>query len=158
MLLLAKIENHQFDESETVSLSELTAQSLERLQEHFSNKELSVQTETETGISVLGNKVLIEILINNLLLNAIRHNSHQGIVKLSLTKSGLTVTNSGIAALDRSSIFRRFKKSSSETSGSGLGLAIIEQICRRHHWTITYHFRQGLHVFEIDFKSIQNFF
>lgn len=151
LLLLAKIENHQFDENETVSLSELTAQSLHLLREHFSNKELCVQTEIETEISVLGNKILIEILINNLLLNAIRHNLQQGIVKISLTKLGLTVTNSGIMALDKSNLFKRFKKSSIETAGSGLGLAIAEQICKRHHWTITYHFRQGLHIFEINF-------
>ena len=36
LLLLAKIENHQFDESEAINLSELTEECLLQLQEHFS--------------------------------------------------------------------------------------------------------------------------
>jgi signal transduction histidine kinase len=151
LLLLAKIENHQFDESETINLSELTEQSIEQFQEHFSNKELSLQTEVGNKFTIKGNKILIEILLNNLLLNAIRHNFKKGSVKVSLTKSGLTIANSGTMTLEKDSLFKRFKKSSNESLGSGLGLAIVEQICKRHHWTINYHFQQDLHVFEIKF-------
>lgn len=151
LLLLAKIENHQFDDSEKINISELTEQCLEQLQEHFSNKQLSVETELENGFSVSGNKVLIEILLSNLLLNSIRHNSQNGIVRIILNKSGLIICNSGITALEKEHLFKRFKKNSDESSGSGLGLAIVEQICKRHQWTLNYHFRKDLHVFEINF-------
>ncbi|WP_026903112.1 sensor histidine kinase [Pedobacter glucosidilyticus] len=151
LLLLAKIENHQFDESETINLSELTEECLKQLQEHFSNKELSVNTSIEKDCVVTGNRVLIEVLINNLLLNSIRHNSQKGIVEVKLNQSGLFISNSGIKTLEKEHLFKRFKKSSEESSGSGLGLAIVEQICKRHQWTIGYEFQQEKHTFKISF-------
>jgi len=151
LLLLAKIENHQFDDSETINLSELTEECLERLQEHFSNKELDVHTSIEKDCVVTGNRVLIEVLINNLLLNSIRHNSQKGIVEVKLNQSGFIISNSGIKTLEKEHLFKRFKKSSEESSGSGLGLSIVEQICKRHQWTIDYDFHQETHTFKINF-------
>ncbi len=136
LLLLAKIENHQFEDSEEINLSDLTTQSLVHLHEHIESKALILQSEIDGELSITGNKTLLEILLNNLILNAIRHNAQKGIIKITLDKSGLTLSNSGNKALDIESLFKRFKKSSDESSGSGLGLAIVEQIYKRHHWTI----------------------
>ncbi len=151
LLLLAKIENHQFDGSETINLSELTEECIEQLQEHFSNKQLSLKKSLEKDCFVSGNRVLIEILINNLLLNSIRHNLQKGTVEINLSKSGYIISNSGNKALEKEQLFRRFKKTSDESSGSGLGLAIVEQICKRHQWKITYEFHQETHIFKISF-------
>ncbi len=158
LLLLAKIENHQFDDSETINVSELTEECLEQLQEHFSNKELSVHTSIEKDCVVTGNRVLIEVLINNLLLNSIRHNSQKGTIEIKLNESGFIISNSGITTLEKEHLFKRFKKSSEESSGSGLGLSIVEQICKRYQWTIDYDFAQETHIFKINFRAIQNFF
>ncbi|WP_333596164.1 HAMP domain-containing sensor histidine kinase [Schleiferia thermophila] len=151
LLLLAKIENHQFDESELINLSELIVQCLEQFKEHFANKKLSIQTETEKDFIITGNKTLIDILISNLLLNAIRHNSENGIVEVKLNQSGLIICNSGKTPLEKEQLFKRFKKISDETSGSGLGLSIVEQICKRHQWTISYDFQKEAHTFKIKF-------
>ncbi|MBL7836284.1 MAG: HAMP domain-containing histidine kinase [Bacteroidetes bacterium] len=150
LLLLAKIENHQFDESETINLSKLTEECLEQLQEHFLNKELRVNISIERECVVTGNGVLIEVLINNLLLNSIRHNLQKGIVEVKLNQSGLIICNSGKAPMEKEQLFKRFKKTSDENSGSGLGLSIVEQICKRHQWTIDYDFQQETHTFKIN--------
>lgn len=151
LLLLAKIENHQFDDSETINLSELTTECIEQLQEHFSNKDLNLKSSIDEDCVVTGNSILIEILINNLLLNSIRHNLLKGTVGVKLSKSGFIISNSGRAALEQEELFKRFKKASDESSGSGLGLAIVEQICKRHQWKINYEFRQDTHTFKISF-------
>lgn len=151
LLLLAKIENHQFDDSETINLSELTTECIEQLQEHFSNKDLNLKSSIDEDCVVTGNSILIEILINNLLLNSIRHNLLKGTVGVKLSKSGFIISNSGRAALEQEELFKRFKKASDESSGSGLGLAIVEQICKRHQWTIDYEFQQEKHTFKISF-------
>jgi len=151
LLLLAKIENQQFDESETINLSELSEECLEQLKEHFSTKELSVHTSIEKDCVVTGNIVLIEVLINNLLLNSIKHSSQKGIVEVKLNESGFIISNSGTTTLEKEHLFKRFKKSSEESSGSGLGLSIVEQICKRHQWTIDYDFHQETHTFKINF-------
>ncbi len=75
LLLLAKIENNQFQETTTIEISKLINHSLEVLEEHFQHKNLSIQTQIEPNLIKNGNTTLIEILINNLLLNAIRHSN-----------------------------------------------------------------------------------
>jgi signal transduction histidine kinase len=151
LLLLAKIENHQFDDHETVHLSQLTRQCLEQLEEHAHHKNIAIQTGITPDLIMVGNKTLIEILLNNLLLNAIRHTRQNGTMTLSLSKKELSITNSGNTALNPSALFQRFSKVSPESAGSGLGLAIIKQICDRHHWTIGYQFSDNTHCFSVRF-------
>ncbi len=157
LLLLAKIENHQFDESETLNLSNIANECIEQLQEHFSSKELSIRTSIEKDCAVSGNKVLVEILINNLLFNSIRHNSQKGVIEVRLNPSSFIISNSGKRPLANQELFKRFKKSLGETSGSGLGLSIVEKICKRHHWTLNYDFQDEKHTFKINFLSYSEF-
>ncbi len=151
LLLLAKIENHQFDDNETINISQLTQQCLEQFEEHANNKNITIQTDIEIDIIIEGNKPLIEILLNNLVLNAIRHNLQHGTITITLNKNGLNIANSGNTALSQSAIFKRFAKVSNNSAGSGLGLAIIQQICNRHNWTISYQFTDNTHCFSIRF-------
>ncbi|MGY3053699.1 signal transduction histidine kinase [Pedobacter sp. UYEF25] len=151
LLLLNKIENHQFEGNETVNVSELTLQYLEEFREHYSNKGIHIQTEINPDIALTGNKVLIEILLNNLLLNGIRHNSPGGTIDVFISKTALIISNSGDSPLNESAIFNRFAKRSTKNAGSGLGLAIIKQICIRHHWVVSYEFKEQAHHFSIQF-------
>lgn len=151
LLLLAKIENQQFNDNENVHISQLTQQCLEQLTEYSDNKNISIQTDITDNVTIEGNKTLIEILINNLLLNAIRHNEQSGQIIVSLNKSRLNISNTGKTALINEKLFERFAVSSSETTNSGLGLAIIKQICNRHNWTINYQFTDNSHLFSICF-------
>ncbi len=151
LLLLARIENHQFDENEAISMSTLVEQCTTQLAEHFDHKSISILPEIGNHVIADGNKTLIEILLNNLLINAIRHNQQNGTVKISLNQGGITIANSGHSPLDHSAIFKRFAKTSTESAGSGLGLAIIQQICHRHQWTVHYQFEQDYHIFSVRF-------
>ncbi|WP_375561075.1 sensor histidine kinase [Bernardetia sp. OM2101] len=151
LLLLAKIENNQFQETTTIEISKLVNHSLEVLEEHFQHKNLSIQTRIEPDLIKNGNSTLIEILINNLLLNAIRHSNQNEKVKISLTKNELKVSNFGNVALDEKDLFNRFVKVSNSSLGSGLGLNIIKQICVSHQWKVSYQFENNFHVFLIKF-------
>ena len=149
LLLLAKIENQQFDDNETINISEVTRQCLETLEEHANEKDIAIRADISPDIIIEGNRTLIEILLNNLLLNAIRHNLQKGTISISLNENVLNISNSGNSELNKSTLFRRFAKTSSESAGSGLGLAIIKQICNRHHWTTNYQFTGNSHQFSI---------
>lgn len=155
LLLLAKIENHQFDDNETINISQLTRQCLEQFEEHANNKNIIIQTDIAPDIIIEGNKTLIEIFLNNLVLNAIRHNLQNGTIIISLNKKELNIANSGNTELGQSAIFKRFAKVSNDSAGSGLGLAIIKQICNRHNWTINYRFENSFHYFCIRFENQQ---
>ena len=48
-------------------------------------------------------------------------------------------------------MFERFSKSNPTSQGNGLGLSIIKKIVDTNHWTISYHFKEDYHTFEIVF-------
>ena len=148
LLLLAKIDNKQFD-SETFHLNEVLNQSLEILQEHFEQKNISVNTEISANVKVNGNIGLTEVLINNLILNAIRHTPINGSISIKLNNSVFEVSNSGTEKLNSDLLFKRFSRFSKDNNGSGLGLAIVQEICKSQNWTINYRFENNNHIFSV---------
>lgn len=149
LLLLAKIDNSQFDNSELIRFDDLLNQSVEVLQEHFEQKMITLKLDLSSDINVKGNSSLMEVLINNLILNAIRHTSANGFIEIKLTNSVFEVSNSGTEKLNEDLLFKRFSKLSTDNRGSGLGLAIIQQICKLQNWNINYKFENNLHIFSI---------
>ncbi|WP_292010076.1 HAMP domain-containing sensor histidine kinase [Chryseobacterium sp.] len=150
LLLLAKIGNLQFSQNEKIPLYITLSQSLEFLREHFDQKGIHLGTSIDE-VEIETNRTLAETLINNLLVNTIRHTPNQGTVNIRLSKSSLEISNSGETPLNSDSLFKRFSKASSENSGSGLGLAIVKEICQHQHWALNYHFEKGFHFFSIGF-------
>lgn len=149
LLLLAKIDNHQFDSSETISFDQMLNQSIDILEEHFDQKNIAVEKNIMPDIKVNGNSSLTEIMINNLIINAIRHTPPNGTISIQLTGSVFEVSNSGTQQLDGELLFKRFSKLSADSNGSGLGLSIIQEICKFHHWTVSYQFENGHHIFSV---------
>ncbi|MBB4805403.1 signal transduction histidine kinase [Chryseobacterium defluvii] len=149
LLLLAKIDNSQFDNSEVIGFDSLLRQSLDVLHEHFEQKSITVKTQISPDIKINGNSSLTEILINNLLINAIRHTLPNNSVLVTLTNSTFEVANFGEKELNTESLFKRFSRASEDNSGSGLGLAIIKEISSFHHWTISYKFENDHHIFSV---------
>jgi len=151
LLLLAKIDNSQFSKSEDIPLIVLVKQSLELLDEHFLEKHLSMYFDVSAKVYTTGNVDLTEILINNLLINAIRYTPSHGNVSVILTEAVLEITNSGNRALDQHLLFKRFQGSNVRV-GTGLGLAIVKEICTYQNWTIDYRFEKTSHIFTITHK------
>lgn len=153
LLLLAKIDNHQFDSTEKIKLDVLMEQSLEIFEEHFQQKNISVNSQISPLIEVSGNSSLTEVLINNLFMNAIRHTPKDGNIYVKLTDQYFEISNSGTEKLNQDLLFKRFSRLSTDNSGSGLGLAIIKEICKFQEWKIRYRFENKHHIFSIYFKN-----
>ncbi|WP_175622494.1 sensor histidine kinase [Chryseobacterium schmidteae] len=151
LLLLAKIENSQFDAKEKIELNNMVDQSIEILEEHFIQKNITLQSSVESEFFVNGNISLTEVLINNLIVNAIRYTTQNGFVDIKLSNSSFQIANSGIEKLNEDFLFKRFSKLSTDSNGSGLGLAIIYEICKFQNWKISYRFEENQHVFEVNF-------
>ncbi|ACC73087.1 ATP-binding protein [Paraburkholderia phymatum] len=86
----------------------------------------------------------IEVLLNNLIDNAIRYTPHGGKVDVILERSGdevsICVSDSGpgVPDAERERVFDRFYRSAgNKVHGSGLGLAIAMKIAQRHHATLS---------------------
>ncbi|MEN9335221.1 MAG: hypothetical protein RLZZ500_208 [Bacteroidota bacterium] len=151
LLLLAKIENNQFADKETLELSDVVIETLELLAYYVTTKKILVEKKLSEKTVVNCNKTLLEILINNLLINAIHHNNENGKILIKCSGRTLIVSNTGSSTLIIEKLFERFAVSSANNTNSGLGLAIIREICNRYQWPISYHFEKGLHSFTIKF-------
>ncbi len=96
------------------------------------------------------NDQLAEVLINNLLSNAINHNIEGGIIQISVNENELKICNSGeINSLQDEFIFKRFTKGHS--TSFGLGLSIVKKICETHNLEVNYQ-KNELHCFTIQPK------
>jgi signal transduction histidine kinase len=151
LLLLVKIENRLLHERQHISLREIIGELLLQFEEIFMGKELTV-TSNLGGKEIYASRYLAEILISNLIGNAIRHNYPGGKIIINLTAENLVIQNTGAGAPLQEQIFTRFYKSSG-SEGSGLGLTISRQICENFGFTLNYNFTMGYHTFIVDFAG-----
>ncbi len=154
LLLLSKIENQPLEDiRETILLSDLVDESLEFLYDQIKAKGITVTKQYSGEVLISASTNLTEMVVLNLLLNAIKHNIEGGKLHVSLSASTLTISNSGADSLKVDALFKRFSSASRTTTGggSGLGLAIVKEISQRYAWRVDYEFREGLHFFSIRF-------
>lgn len=151
LLLLTKMENNQYMDQERIDLSELLEHTLQVLMPFVSDRQLQVKKEVFPQVCVNGNRILIEILLNNLLVNAIRYSPEGSSITLTLTSDHFIIGNSGQKPLEAEQLFKRFATASSQKPGTGLGLAIVKEICTRYNWDISYSYRTNFHEFTIRF-------
>lgn len=151
LLLLTKIENSQYMDTERINLSELVMLTLAQFRNFSQPKEIAVQADLAPGVTIHGNKTLVEMLLNNLMTNAIRHSAAGSEITVELSSNNLVISNPGPAPLESTQLFKRFATASTQTPGTGLGLALVKQIAKRYHWNIGYTFGQGRHIFSVHF-------
>lgn len=157
LLLLAKIENAQYVETEDVDIAALLSTSLPMYNALQGGINLMVDDHRSTPHTLLrANPILLECLLKNLIVNAIRHSSPEGEVNILLQDGSLTVSNSsdGSGALCADTLFRRFRSGDVRQKGNGLGLAIVKAICDFHGWTVRYAFENGRHCFTVSLSPV----
>ncbi|WP_458627561.1 PorY family sensor histidine kinase [Winogradskyella sp. PC D3.3] len=155
LLLMAKIENKQFLDINTVSINKVSKDFLAHYKELTDYRKLAFQLEETDHCSVNMNSALAEILISNLIKNAVFHNKPHSDITIKITKQEFIISNQGdTTALDSKLIFNRFEKDASKTNSTGLGLAICKTICDAYNISITYDFTEHKHSFKINFKNI----
>ncbi|NAW51522.1 sensor histidine kinase [Elizabethkingia argentiflava] len=150
LLLLANIKNSQFDIVD-LYIGEQVHKSINHLEEHIAQKNMAFSYNIQNNIRCKGNICLTEVLINNLLINALKYTHSSGEMMVELTHHDLRIKNSGFEGLNPHLIFKRFSRFSSDKGGSGLGLAIIKEICRFQDWKIIYIFENNFHIFKVKF-------
>lgn len=154
LLLLVKIDHDLLGEQEWLDLSKLIGQKIENFQELILQRNLSLSFDTD-HCRIMGNKYLIDILLNNLFSNAIRHNVEGGQISIKVSHGLLSFENTGLPTpLAEAHIFERFYKDPS-SEGIGLGLAIMKQICNKQDCTLRYYFKSPMHGFDIGFKTVE---
>lgn len=154
LLLLSKIENRQFTDSQSVSIGQIVVQSVSDIEDIAAFKKVEITINEKNNIIIEMDVSLANIAISNLIRNAVFHNFENGKVAVDITGNQVIVCNTGIAgALDSELIFARFGKSHEKTDGTGLGLAIVKAICDLYGHTVSYRYKNNLHCFSLTFRK-----
>ena len=154
LLLLAKIENNQYETNEIISLNEITNKYMQLFQEVIKDKEVKVETHFENEFMLQLHPLLAESLVSNLIGNAVKYNYKGGKISITTGKNEYKISNtSNLPPIDTQQLFKRFNNSNkgSDTS-NGLGLAIVKKIADTHQLEIIYHSENNVHYFNIERK------
>lgn len=149
--ILTKIDNRQFANVEEVSISQLVNHKVEDYKEleimnivHLSNENLVVQIDP----------FLAEILVTNLISNAIKHSLLNENIVIFTNSNSLLVSNPGEVAIQNpDKLHLRFYREQNNFKSTGLGLSIVQKICDLYGYTLSYKFENKQHIFSIVFGS-----
>lgn len=149
LLTLASSERG-LERREPLDLAEIVARVLVSRRQEAQRRGIDIRASLDAA-SAIGDPILIESMVANLLDNAIQHNAPNGSIDLSTsqqpTLSQLSIANSGpvVPAAEVERLFQPFQRLGHDRTGSGdghgLGLAIVKAIAQAHHADITPHSR-----------------
>ena len=150
LLLLTKIENRQFlAGTDPVNLVPIINSKLRDLEDLIEQRGISIQTDLQP-IGPVIHPALAEILVNNLLTNAIRHNVEKGKIIVILRERMLSVRNTGKPLnANPEQLFERFRKESTLSASLGLGLALVKTICEVNGQNLKYDIDDEWHVLTV---------
>ena len=137
-----------------MSYTTVVNQHLEWFQELMEHQGLKVNANIEENRVLTSNPMLADMVVSNLLKNAIRHNVEGGTIEVQLDNHCLRVRNTGkVIDFDPSTLFERFQKGDASAEGTGLGLAIVKETVEAHGWQVQYLHNKGLHSIQINFGN-----
>jgi len=145
MLIASQMEGHQYVSArEKFDLTQLTENSVKDYAARYPNR---FEVDINNDFEVTGDRLLIQMAINNLLENAIKYTPADSPVVISLEKKGSDVSlqvadrGAGIPDEEKKKIFNKFYRVGNEntrkTKGTGLGLYLTRKIMKEHRGRIS---------------------
>ncbi len=152
ILVSAQVEDKMYRVSmEELNLSALFKDCILNFKNRFPDRIFSESIDTEADIN--GDALLLQIMINNLIENAIKYSPKEKPIHCSLTKANdfiqLSVTDQGIGIeeSEKRKVFEKFYRIGNETTrkaqGTGLGLYLCYKIAEMHNADIAVTNRNG---------------
>lgn len=153
LLLISRIENLQFAETREISLRKMVEKTLENYDEILRLKKIRVETEFSNDAVVNMNEDLADLMISNLLGNAVRHNIDGGFIICQIMDGELTITNSGMPLkTDPAKLFNRFQKGTDHPESIGLGLSIVKNIVDQYKMLLSFSSTGSVHEIKLNYK------
>ena len=144
ILVSAQLEAGKRADKEELNFSDLVKSSVSDFQSRFPERKWHTEIAEETELS--GDPLLLQILVNNLLENAMKYSPQQSEIKCILAETAmhvvLTVADEGpgIPVEERKKVFQKFYRIGNEETrsakGTGLGLYICKKIAENHDASI----------------------
>lgn len=142
ILLSSQLEGggYRFSKEE-INLSDLLKDCLKGFRNRFPDRDFIEYIVADAEVK--GDPLLLEMLINNLLENAVKYSPREKTIKANLNKKGAEIVlevideGPGIPDNERKEIFNKFyrvgNESTRKTQGTGLGLYLCRKIVKDHN-------------------------
>ncbi|GAB3788691.1 HAMP domain-containing sensor histidine kinase [Spirosoma horti] len=154
LLLLAKIDNHQFAQQDSVNIGELVNQLLDNYLDYVAHKGITVNRLIEKGPTRPMSRQLADVLFLNLIKNAVRHADSGSSIVVQVGATSFSITNEGDPLpFPEEQLFRRFVRNQALLQSTGLGLALVKEIADQYGMRVTYTYVSSMrrHLFQVDF-------
>ncbi|MGN6247712.1 MAG: sensor histidine kinase [Ginsengibacter sp.] len=148
--------------TERIDLGTLASDCAEDFNLRFPQRKIEIDVEND--MIIMGDKLLLQLAINNLLDNAIKYSGKDDVVlikvfrenrriKLQVIDQGIGITNS-----EKGKIFDKyFRGAGKQAKGTGLGLYLTREIVKQHHGSIAMKNNQPRGtLFEIQLRGLKN--
>ncbi|MEQ1676492.1 MAG: ATP-binding protein [Chitinophagaceae bacterium] len=162
ILIASQLEGTGYQSpKEELNLSALLQDCVQDFRNRFPDRLFTEEIEPDTDLT--GDSLLLQMLINNLLENAIKYSPKEGVIMAALKRyrSGIELQiqdeGPGIPDEEKKKIFTKFYRVGNEdtrkTKGTGLGLYLCHKIARDHNAdiSVTNHLPHGS-TFVVIFK------
>ena len=152
--LIARIDKNQFTNITNINLEGIIREQIEHFDSLIESRKIKVSVNADSKPTIFMDKNLAEILINNLIKNAVRHNIEGGFINISVTTKSLQLINSGEdPGVPTEELFEQFSRASKE-GYMGIGLAIVRKITDYYGMKISYEYQRqkSEHEFVITFS------
>jgi signal transduction histidine kinase len=161
LLLISKVENNQFNKSDSVKIADTLTEILEELEDRLEAKHIVLNNQIKYQYTITGNRPLVHTLLFNIINNAVKYNYPKGTLTLSDQVAGdryiLSIIDTGVGMEPEQieKAFNRFEKlESDEMESFGLGLAIVKSIATFHNISIDIQSNRGKGTtFKLTFNS-----
>ena len=156
LLHLAETSEPQNYSMERIDIEQTAQSAVEQLSRLASSREVSVEVGCPGAAMVAADPGATQVLIRNLIENAIHHSPAGSRVVVEVSQAQILVRDygPGIPEKDMPELFKRFWRGRHRRDeGAGLGLAICKQIADRHGWTISARNQQSGAEFSVSFST-----
>ena len=147
--LITHIENQEFQNIQTINTASVIRSHVDNIREIAEMKQLDIETNLNEQHTMTIDAGLLDILVRNLLKNAMRYSHPSTTIYIETGEKQLQVINQGDEPqFPEEEVFKRFRKGKQNKS-LGLGLAIVKKICEVSNLHIDYKYREGKHIFTV---------
>ncbi|MEG0807219.1 MAG: HAMP domain-containing sensor histidine kinase [Alistipes sp.] len=137
MLLFTRISSDGFNVRESVRLNDLLDNFVDLHEEIIAAKALCVTKNYRENFAVKLHPMLAQILIDNVMSNAVKYAPQGGYINLDCDALSLTVTNNYNNIIPQGDLFERYNRSRNYDNSNGLGMPIIREICSKNGLTVS---------------------
>lgn len=157
LLLLSRIENRQFTDTKDVIFNFLLRKTADDFRDIYVHRKLQIEIFEKGNFECFINEMLAEVLVTNLLKNAVIHSPDEAKVEVNIDTREIVFSNDAVGgALSKERIFRRFYHAGNKkTESTGLGLAIVKSITEIYNLEIIYEY-DGRHNFKLRIPVVFN--